>query len=114
MVGRRRSNIVILSLIGAAGVLVGGANAFPGTEMRRNLYASRADCERDCPPSQCEQTSSSPGGGGGYRGPVYAADRSSAAAHGDPGTGRTGFHAAVETSYRGGFGTFGRGIRAGA
>jgi hypothetical protein len=101
----RRSNTVILSLIGITGAVILAAEAFPGTEMRRNLYSDRASCERDYSPSQCEETAPA---GGFWLGPAYVADRSSAAARSDPGSGRTGLVTATVTSIRGGFGAFGR------
>jgi hypothetical protein len=106
----RRSSLVSLTTASVPIAILVCASAFPGTEMRRNLYSASADCERDDSPSQCEQTNSNGGGHGGsasYFGPVYAADRTSAAAHGDPGSGRVGLQTATETSYRGGFGHFG-------
>jgi hypothetical protein len=106
----RRSNIVTLTVIGLVVAVSIADEAIPqGVEMRRNVYAGRADCERDYPPSQCEPQNSG-GGGVGYHGPYYSASRSSATA-GDPGPGRTvGTRASYETSYRGGFGAFGRAI----
>jgi hypothetical protein len=114
----RRSNIVMLSLIGLPIATIAAANMIPaGTQMRRNNYQDRAACERDYPPQQCEQASSgggggSSGGGWGYHGPYYSASRSTATTN-DPGPGRSGVTpASYETSTRGGFGAFGRGIRA--
>jgi hypothetical protein len=116
MSGSRRSNIVVLSLIGLPIATIAAANMIPaGTQMRRNNYPDRAACERDYPPSQCEAGSSGSGGGGSggfYHGPYYSANRSTAAA-GDPGPGRSGVTpASYETSTRGGFGAFGRAARA--
>jgi hypothetical protein len=119
---KRRSSIVNLSLIGLPLATIAAANLIPEeTVMRRNLYPDRAACERDYTPQQCEQSSgsgSSGGGsgsgwhGGGYHGPYYTTNRSSAAV-GDPGSGRTGVNAvSYETSARGGFGSFGRAVRA--
>jgi hypothetical protein len=102
---RRRSNTVILSLIGVTSAVVIAAEAFPGTEMRRNVYYDRASCERDYSPAQCEESSPT---SGRWLGPHYAADRTSAAARGDPGSGRTGEATPSVTSIRGGFGAFGR------
>ena len=104
---KRRSNTVILSLIGVTSAVIIAAEAFPGTEMRRNVYYDRASCERDYSPSQCEATSST---SGRWLGPHDAADRTSAAARDDPGSGRTWRTRAAtptETSIRGGFGAFG-------
>ena len=108
----RRSNIVMLSLIGLPIATIAAANMIPaGTQMRRNNYQDRAACERDYPPQQCESGSSS-GGGWGYHGPYYSASRSTATTN-DPGPGRSGVTpASYETSTRGGFGSFGRAIRA--
>jgi hypothetical protein len=104
---RRRSSTVILSLIGVTSAVVIAAEAFPGTEMRRNVYYDRTSCERDYSPAQCEETTPT---SGRWLGPYYAADRTSAAARGDPGSGRTWQTRAAtptETSIRGGFGAFG-------
>jgi hypothetical protein len=102
---RRRSNTVILSLIGVTSAVVIAAEAFPATEMRRNVYYDRASCERDYSPAQCEE--SSPTSARYWLGPAYAADRTSAAARDDPGRGRTGDATPSVTSIRGGFGAFG-------
>jgi hypothetical protein len=108
----RRSNIVLLSVVGLVSTVAIADKAIPQpTEMRRNVYANRADCERDYPPDQC-QSQNSGGSGGGFHGPYYSANRSNAGT-GDPGPGRTGTTAvAHETSYRGGFGAIGRTIHA--
>jgi hypothetical protein len=104
----RRSQIVLLSLIGTVGI---AAEVLPAAEqVRRNLYPDRAACERDYSPSQCQPHS---GGGGSWHGPYYSTNRGSAAARGDPGPGRSGQATAVQTSTRGGFGGFGRAGRAG-
>jgi hypothetical protein len=118
----RRSKIVILTLVVLPVGAIAIANAFPGQEMRRNLYPDRGACERDYSPQQCEQrpsgTSGSSasgghgGGGGFYRGPAYFANRSAPEARSDPGAGRTGQITRTETSVRGGFGSFGRAMRA--
>jgi hypothetical protein len=116
---RRRSNAVVLTLVGLPLGAIALANAFPGQELRRNLYPDRAACERDYAPAQCQAggssgsggTGSGSGGGGGYHGPYYAANRSAAAAN-DPGMGRSGQFTRTETSVRGGFGGFGRAPRA--
>lgn len=113
---KRRSNIVTLTVLGLFATVFVADKAIPqGTEMRRNVYANQADCERDYSPNQCQQSS---GGGsgtaGGYHGPYYSANRSNAPAN-DPGPGRTGVtRASFETSYRGGFGAFGRAIHVAA
>ena len=118
----RRSKIVTVSAVGLLGAVWMGDKLIPEeTEMRRNLYGDRVTCERDYSPSQCEPTSSSGsgstatyGGGGGFRGPSYAASLSSAAP-GDPGAGRSAVsHASYTTSYRGGFGAFGHAVRGGS
>lgn len=117
MDSQKRSNIVVLTLIGVPFGMVALADAFPGHEMRRNLYPDRAACERDYSAAQCEPRSSGSSGsggsgsGGGYHGPYYSANRSAATAS-DPGAGRTGQVTRTETSVRGGFGGFGRAVRA--
>jgi hypothetical protein len=107
--GSRRSSIVTLSVLGMVAAVSIADEAIPqSVEMRRNLYADRAACERDYPPSQCENGGS--GSGVGYHGPYYSVARGNTAA-GDPGPGRmTGTRISYETSYRGGFGAFGRAI----
>lgn len=116
----KRSNIVVLTVLGLVATVAIADKVIPqGVATRRNLYATRADCERDYPPSQCEPDSSGSGGGGSggghYHGPYYSASRSSAGAD-DPGAGRSGGIRAmsVESSYRGGFGAFGRAVHAAA
>ena len=115
MEARRRSNVVLLTLVGLPLGAMALADAIPaGTQMRRNLYPDRAACERDYSPQQCQQNTGSSSGGGhgdGYHGPYYSANRSAAAA-GDPGIGRSGQVARTETSVRGGFGAFGRAMHA--
>jgi hypothetical protein len=116
---RRRSWIVGLTLLGLYGT-VAAAPLFPaGRTMKRNLYASRAECERDYTPSQCEDSGGGHGGGGGgsggsgrWRGPEYNSDRSLPEARSDPGPGRTGISHPFTTSVRGGFGRFGAAMRA--
>jgi hypothetical protein len=112
----RRSKIVALTLVGLPVSAVAIANAFPGQEVRRNLYPDRAACERDYSAKQCEPSSGSSsgghGGGGGYHGPYYAGNRTAAGVAGDPGPGRTGQITRTETSVRGGFGAFGHAMRA--
>jgi hypothetical protein len=113
---RKRSNIVLLTLVGVPFGAIALANAFPGQQMRRNLYPDRAACERDYSPQQCEQNSGSSSGrtgsGGGYHGPYYSSNRSAPEARGDPGAGRPGQITRTETSVRGGFGSFGHAMRA--
>jgi hypothetical protein len=104
MADNRRSNIVLLSLIGVNCAVIVAAESARGTEMRRNVYHDRASCERDYSPAQCEETSPS---SGRWLGPYYAADRTSTAARGDPGSGRTGVATPTQVSIRGGFGAFG-------
>jgi hypothetical protein len=113
--GSRRSTIVTLTVVGMVAAVSIADEAIPqGVEMRRNVYADRTACERDYTASQCEANSGGGGSGGGYYGPYYSARRGSAAA-GDPGPGRTiGTRASYETSYRGGFGAFGRAIHVAA
>ncbi|HEY1798930.1 MAG TPA: hypothetical protein VGG57_22650 [Stellaceae bacterium] len=113
---QRRSAAVILTLAGGLFAVGIAAEAFPGTEMRRNLYNDRAACERDYSPQQCQPDQSS---GGSftyvhyYSGPEYTANRG-AAPSGDPGPGRTGDHASVASSVRGGFGGFAHAAHAGS
>lgn len=112
---QRRSNVVFLSLVGVAGAAIIAVDAFPGTEMRRNMYADRTACERDYSPQQCQPSSYSGGVSyvsyGYWSGPEYAANRGQAST-GDPGPGRTGVHASTVSSVRGGFGGFGRSAHA--
>ena len=114
MTPRRRSQIVVLSLVGLPlGALALGSMMPAGQEMRRNLYRDRAGCERDYSREQCEQNTSSSttgraGSGAMWAGPLYNANRNLAEARSDPGPGRTGQAAAFETSTRGGFGAIGR------
>lgn len=113
----KRSKIVLLTLVGLPFGAIAIANAFPGQEMRRNLYPDRGSCERDYSPQQCEANSGSSsrtggGGGGGYHGPYYSSNRTAAVAASDPGAGRTGQITRTETSVRGGFGSFGHAMRA--
>ena len=115
MPSTRRSKAVALTLIGLPVGVIGVANAIPEPqEMKRNLYADRAACERDYNPQQCEPHSSSGSGtrGGGWHGPYYYTSRSASAAASDPGPGRTGQVTHTETSMRGGFGSFGRAMHA--
>jgi hypothetical protein len=107
---RRRSKIVMWSLIGLPVGALALGEAFPGQQMRRNLYADRAACERDYSAAQCETNSGSGAYSGFYHGPYYIADRTTAAARGDAGPGRTGQVTAGEVSTRGGFGAFGRAL----
>jgi hypothetical protein len=117
---RKRSQIVVLTLIGVPFGAIALADAFPGQQVRRNLYPDQAACVRDYSPQQCQANSSSSGGGsggghgggGGYHGPYYASNRTTAGVASDPGPGRTGQITRTETSVRGGFGAFGRAMRA--
>ena len=111
---KRRSNAVVLTLIGLPIGAATLANVIPeGQQVQRNIYADRAACERDYSAQQCEPHGSSGSSSrtGSWHGPYYAVARSTAAA-GDPRPGRGGVHSAVETSTRGGFGAFGRAARA--
>lgn len=83
----------------------------PADSERQNLYASRADCERDYDPSQCRSHTTA----GYYYGPRYGTG-----ATGDPGPGRTSENGrsqvadSVHThSSRSGFGSTGRGYGGG-
>ena len=115
MDSQKRSQIVALTLVGLPFGAITLANAFPGQDMKRNLYGDRAACERDYSVAQCQPRSG--GGSGGlvnvWYGPEYNANRGTAEARGDPGPGRTGREVArSEISTRGGFGSFGRAMRA--
>ena len=120
----RRSKVVGLTLIGLPLGAVALATALPQNQMRRNLYSDRAACERDYSSTQCEPSSSTSSHGssststgrtgGGYAGPYYYADRNSAAAKTDPGTGRTGQVTATQSSTRGGFGSIGHAFSGGS
>lgn len=108
---KKRSQIVLLSLIGLPAIALGAAPLIPqGQEMRRNLYPDRAACERDYSPQQCQQGSGS--GGHGWTGPYYYGNRNLPEAKTDPGPGRVAAPKAVQTSVRGGFGAFGRALHA--
>ncbi|MBV9965574.1 MAG: hypothetical protein JO008_07745, partial [Alphaproteobacteria bacterium] len=122
---QRRSTIVLVTAIGIPAAFAASEpflSRGPTPQMQRNLYADRAACERDYPANQCEQggtsgssTSSGGHGCGSWHGPSYRSDRSTPEARSDPGPGRTGTtaRAGVETiSTRGGFGAFGRAMRA--
>jgi hypothetical protein len=113
----RRSKIVGLTVLGLVATVAIADKAIPqGVEVRRNLYADRAACERDYPPSQCQDDSGnvSSGYSGTWHGPYYSSSRANAAAD-DPGPGRTGAsHVSYETSHRGGFGAIGHAMHAGA
>jgi hypothetical protein len=112
MDSQRRSNIVGLTLIGLPLGAVALGNVIPaGQEMRRNLYADRAACERDYSPAQCQQGTGA-SHVGVWLGPNYYANRGVTEARSDPGAGRTGQISRTETSVRGGFGAFGRAMRA--
>jgi hypothetical protein len=120
MDSQRRSTIVGLTLIGLPVGVVALASVMPaGQEMRRNLYPDRAVCERDYSPTQCEARATGAGGGSGgssgagfWHGPYYYANRGISEARSDPGAGRTGQITRTEISTRGGFGAFGRAMRA--
>lgn len=116
---RKRSQIVALTLVGLPLGAVALGNMLPTEQaMRRNLYTDRAACERDYSPEQCTPRTSSTTGSstGAYRwyGPYYLANRTAALARADPGAGRTGQISPTEASTRGGFGSFGRTMRAAA
>ena len=117
---QKRSQAVMLTLVGLPVAAVVLSNAFPGQQMRRNLYADRAACERDYRPDQCQPNSGSGTGSSGYsgyhgyHGPYYYGNRSAAAARSDPGPGRSGVATRTEVSTRGGFGAFGRALHAGS
>lgn len=107
-----RSHAVHVTLVGIAGMLLAARLVSGGQQMRRNLYGSRADCERDYSAQQCAPDSGSHSSG--WHGPYYNANRYSSAARGDPGPGRYGLQTAfARGSIRAGFGAFGRAMRAG-
>lgn len=116
--GSRRTNIIVLTMLG----LAGGTMMIPlipaGTAVKRNLYPDQESCMRDYAAGQCEATGHGGGGSGSggssrsWRGPEYVADRSSTAAGSDPGPGHSGLSTNVETSIRGGFGRVGGFLRA--
>jgi hypothetical protein len=116
MEGSRRSTIVNLSLVGLPLATIAAAHIIPAeTLMRRNNYQDRAACERDYPPppDRCDQATGSSSHYYGWHGPYYVADRGSPEARSDPGPGRAGVTpVSYETSTRGGFGAFGRTVRA--
>ena len=110
---RKRSNIVLLTLVGLPLGVVGLGNAMPGgQEMRRNLYLDRGACERDYSPTQCEARAGGSAGSSAYHGPYYYGNRAAPEARSDPGAGRSGQVTRTEISTRGGFGSFGRAMRA--
>jgi len=110
---RKRSQIVLLTLVGLPLGAVALGSAIPvGQEMRRNLYPDRGACERNYSPTQCEARPGSSGASSGYHGPYYSANRAAPEARSDPGPGRTGQVTRTEISTRGGFGSFGRAMRA--
>lgn len=113
---RKRSQAVILTLVGLPVAAAALAQAFPGQQMRRNLYSDQAACERDYSPAQCQPNRGSGTGSsaymGGFHGPYYYGNRSAVAARSDPGPGRSGQITRTEVSMRGGFGAFGRAMHA--
>lgn len=117
MESSKRSQIVVLTLVGLPLGAAALANAFPTQEMRRNLYPDRAACERDYSPEQCNSHSVGLGGSSAiaaWCGPYYHSSRGLPAARSDPGPGRTGQVTRTQTSMRGGFGSFGRAVHASA
>jgi hypothetical protein len=121
---RMRSAAVVVGIMGLFGYA-----AWPRTDVQRNSYNSKEDCEQDYVTGQCtyEQSTSGSGsghyGGGGYRyyGPWYRSDWRTNTVAGDPGPGRTfragtstmsGFNSHGPTGFdfgsRGGFGAHGR------
>jgi hypothetical protein len=107
--GNKRSQAVVLTLVGLPLAAIGIANAFPEHLAQRHFYTDRAACERDYSAAQCEQGGSSTSSGYAWHGPYYS---SSSASSSDPGPGRTGQITHTEVSSRGGFGAIGRGLRA--
>ncbi|UPG90108.1 hypothetical protein L2Y96_22465 [Luteibacter aegosomaticola] len=120
---RMRSAAVVVGVMG----LVGYA-AWPETDVQRNSYASKEDCEQDYVSGQCtyeQPKGSSSGGYGGssyhYYGPWYRSDWRTNTVAGDPGPGRSNRSAAsggssftghgptgFDFGSRGGFGSSGR------
>jgi hypothetical protein len=110
---RKRSNAVTLTLVGLPLGAIMLADAFPGQPMQRNFYRDSYSCIRDYSPQQCQPNSSGSSSPYGFHGPYYRSDRTASAARSDPGPGRFGTYTSVQTSVRGGFGAFGRAMRAG-
>jgi hypothetical protein len=109
---QKRSQNVLIGLLGLPGAVIVASDLMPsGPLMKRNIYATRAACERDYSPAQC--TFDTGGSHVSFYGPSYNADRSAPAARSYPGPGRVGGLATSVSSHRGGFGGFGRGGRAG-
>lgn len=119
---RMRSAAVVVGIMGLFGYA-----AWPRTDVQRNSYASKEDCEQDYVTGQCSYEQSTGGGhygGGGYHyyGPWYRSDWRTNTVAGDPGPGRSyarsaasgasGFSGHGPTGFdfgsRGGFGSSGR------
>lgn len=117
------SAIVIVSFAAVGGILTAGGceQSSDGTsaqnEQRRNQYESRAECEADYSPKECEPQARSSGGGFFFLGPLYMGswrNQGAGAFAGGGGPGRaalaspTGVVAHPTQTTRGGFGTTGR------
>jgi hypothetical protein len=116
---RMRSAAVAVGIIGLFGYAV-----WPRTDVQRNSYASKEDCEHDYATGQCsydegKQGNSSYSTGYHYYGPWYRSDWRTNPVQGDPGPGRTfasgsssGASSRGPTGFdfgsRGGFGSTGR------
>lgn len=109
---RRRSRIVLLTMLGLSGAMIATQFLPECKEVRRDLHGDRESCERDYTPAQCERGGGGSTGVGRWRGPEYYTDRSAPEALRDPGPGRAGLANGHETSLRCGFGRIGRFRRA--
>jgi uncharacterized protein YgiB involved in biofilm formation len=101
MKSRRSTATVTLVLIGSAAVYGCGSD-----DATRDIYRTRADCQRDWgdDPNKCEAVSSGPHSGY-YYGPFYGYGRSSSGA-GTTAAPRAGSNAIASTHVtRGGFGS---------
>ncbi|HEY4090863.1 MAG TPA: hypothetical protein VGN46_05050 [Luteibacter sp.] len=86
---RMRSAAVVVGIMGLFGYA-----AWPRTDVQRNSYANKEDCEQDYVTGQCSYEQSTGGGhygGGGYHyyGPWYRSDWRTNTVASDPGPGRS-------------------------
>lgn len=76
MTRRRSTTSVTLVLVGASALSGCGPSTSPTDTMRRDMYASKADCMKDwgADPAKCEQRTSTTGSRTGthYYGPAYS------------------------------------------